>query len=82
VRSVKEERLDRTIRNGERHFRTAITECVEHYQGERNQQEVDNQLILGSASDGGNEPRATPFPPCRLRNLYPRAARTSGRLED
>ena len=35
VRSIKEECLDRIIPIGERHFRHAITEFVEHYHRER-----------------------------------------------
>jgi transposase InsO family protein len=47
VRSIKEECLDRLIPLGERHFRTAIAEYVEHYHGERNHQGLENRLILG-----------------------------------
>jgi putative transposase len=36
VRSIKEECLDRLIPLGERHFRTAIAEYVDHYHRERN----------------------------------------------
>ena len=32
---------------GERHFRRAITEFVEHYHRERNHQGLDNRLIAG-----------------------------------
>jgi transposase InsO family protein len=45
VRSIKEECLDRMIPMGERHFRRAIAEFVEHYHGERNHQGLDNALI-------------------------------------
>jgi transposase InsO family protein len=45
VRSIKEECLDRLIPLGERHFRTAIAEYVEHYHGERNHQGIGNRLI-------------------------------------
>src|SRR5581483_452946 len=45
VRSIKEECLDRLIPIGERHFRRAVTKFVEHYQGERNHQGLDNRLI-------------------------------------
>lgn len=38
VRSIKEECLDRINPLGERHFRHAITEFVEHYHLERNHQ--------------------------------------------
>ena len=47
VRSIKEECLDRLIPIGERHFRRAVTEYVEHYHGERNHQGLDNRLISG-----------------------------------
>ena len=33
---------------GERHFRRAITEFVEHYHHERNHQGLNNRLIVGS----------------------------------
>ena len=47
VRSIKEECLDRMIPIGERHFRRAVTEYVEHYHRERNHQGLDNRLITG-----------------------------------
>ena len=49
VRSIKEECLDRLIPIGERHFRRAVAEYVEHYHGERNHQGLDNCLISGPA---------------------------------
>ncbi len=48
VRSIKEECLDRMIPLGERHFRRAITEFVEHYHLERNHQGLDNRLITAT----------------------------------
>ena len=48
VRSIKEECLDRMIPIGERHFRRAVTEFVEHYHRERNHQGLDNRLISGT----------------------------------
>ena len=48
VRSLKEECLDRMIPLGERHFRHALTEFVEHYHRERNHQGLDNRLIAGT----------------------------------
>ena len=33
---------------GERHFRRAVTEYIEHYHGERNHQGLDNRLISGA----------------------------------
>jgi hypothetical protein len=47
VRSIKEECLDRLIPIGDRHFRRAVAEYVEHYHGERNHQGLDNRLVSG-----------------------------------
>jgi transposase InsO family protein len=47
VRSIKEECLDRLIPIGDRHFRRAVAEYVEHYHCERNHQGLDNRLISG-----------------------------------
>ena len=47
VRSIKEECLDRMISIGDRHFRRAVAEYVEHYHDERNHQGLDNRLISG-----------------------------------
>ena len=48
VRSIKDECLDRIVPIGERHFRRAVAEYVEHYHSERNHQGLDNQLIAGA----------------------------------
>jgi transposase InsO family protein len=48
VRSIKEECLDRLVPLGERHFRRAIAEYVEHYHHERNHQGLENRLIKGT----------------------------------
>ena len=48
VRSIKQECLDRIVPIGERHFRCAVAEFVEHYHGERNHQGLDNRLIAGA----------------------------------
>ena len=48
VRSIKEECLDRMIPIGERHFRRAVAEYIEHYHQERNHQGLDNRLIAGT----------------------------------
>jgi transposase InsO family protein len=48
VRSIKEECLDRLVPLGERHFRRAIAEYVEHYRRERNHQGLENRLIAGT----------------------------------
>jgi transposase InsO family protein len=47
ARSIKEECLDRIVPLGERHFRRAVAEFVEHYHRERNHQGLDNRLIAG-----------------------------------
>jgi hypothetical protein len=47
VRPIKEERLDRLIPIGERHFRRAVAEFIEHYHGERNHQGLGDGLISG-----------------------------------
>ena len=47
VRSIKEEYLDRLIPLGDRHFRRAVAEYVEHYHHERSHQALDNCLISG-----------------------------------
>ena len=60
VRSIKEECLDRLIPIGERHFRRAVAEYVEHYHGERNHQGLDNRLISGPPVIDDDESRATP----------------------
>ena len=49
VRSIKEECLDRLIPIGERYFRRAVTEYVEHYHHERNHQGIENALIAGAS---------------------------------
>jgi hypothetical protein len=38
----------RLIPIGERHFRRAVAEFIEHYHGERNHQGLDNRLIAGT----------------------------------
>jgi transposase InsO family protein len=48
VRSIKEECLDRLIPIGERHFRHAVAEYVEHCHRERNHQGLGNRLISGA----------------------------------
>jgi putative transposase len=45
VRSIKEECLHRLIPIGDRHFRRAVTEYVEHYHVERNHQGLDNRVV-------------------------------------
>jgi transposase InsO family protein len=74
VRSIKEECLDRMIPLGERHFRRAITEFVEHDHLERNHQGLDNRLIAGTpATDvAGRVRRRSRLE--RLLNYYERAA--------
>ena len=74
VRSIKEECLDRMIPLGERHFRRAITEFVEHYHLERNHQGLDNRLITGTptADAAGRVRRRSRLG--GLLNYYERAA--------
>jgi transposase InsO family protein len=48
VRSIKDECLYRIIPIGERHFRRALIEFVEHYHRERNHQGLRNELIAGA----------------------------------
>jgi transposase InsO family protein len=67
VRSIKEECLDRLIPIGERHFRCAVAEYVEHYHGERNHQGINNRLISG-------------VPVIRMTNRVRRRARLGGLL--
>ena len=52
VRSIKEECLDRMIPLGERHFRRAVAEFVEHYHRERNHQGLENALIARRRHSG------------------------------
>jgi hypothetical protein len=59
VRSIKDECLDRIIPMGEHHFRRAVAECVEHYQGERNHQGLQTALIAGRLAIGTGWPRAS-----------------------
>jgi putative transposase len=49
VRSIKHECLDRIVPLGERHFRRALKEFVDHYHRERNHQGLENRLIEGFA---------------------------------
>jgi putative transposase len=49
VRSIKHECLHRMMPLGERHFRRALREFVDHYHRERNHQGLENRLIDGSA---------------------------------
>jgi len=74
VRSIKDECLDRLIPIGERHFRCAVAEYVEHYHRERNHQGLDNCLISGApvfqmSSPVRRRPRLG-----ELLNFYNRAA--------
>ena len=75
VRSIKEECLDQLIPIGERHFRRAVTEDVEHYHRERNHQGLENQLIVGTlAIDAAARVRRRPRLGGLL-NFYERARR-------
>ncbi|KPJ90209.1 MAG: hypothetical protein AMJ53_14455, partial [Gammaproteobacteria bacterium SG8_11] len=50
VRSVKEECLNHLILFGEQSLRNAIKEYMFHYNGERNHQGMNNQLLIPLAS--------------------------------
>ena len=52
VRSIKEECLHRMIPLGERHFRRAVVEFVDHYHRERNHQGLENTLIAAPPACG------------------------------
>ena len=69
VRSIKEECLDRMIPLGERHFRRAITEFVEHYhlrtESPRTRQPADH----GDARGRRGRPRASALAPGRTAEL-------------
>ena len=56
VRSVKEECLSKVILFGERSLRRALSEYVEHFHAERNDQRRDNMLLFsrgtGTRRDG------------------------------
>jgi len=60
VRSIKEECLDRLIPIGDRHFRRAVAEFVEHYHHERNHQGLNNRLIAGTTTDAAGPVRRRP----------------------
>ena len=66
--------LDRMIPLGERHFRCALTEFVEHDHRERNHQGLDNRLLAGP-STGDRTGRVRRRPRLGgLLNFYERAA--------
>ncbi len=69
VRSIKEECFYRLIPIGERHFRRAVAEYVEHYHGERNHQGTRQSPHLGPAGDQDDESRATPSAARRVAQL-------------
>ena len=69
VRSIKEECLDRLITIGERHFRHALAQYVEHYHCERNYQGLANCLILGTPVPNIMKSRATPSAARRVAQL-------------
>ena len=60
VRSITFECLDRIVPLGERHFRRALKEFVDHYHRERNHQGLENRLIDGTTRrrrEGAIRPR-------------------------
>jgi transposase InsO family protein len=73
VRSIKEECLDRIIPLGERHFRRAVHDFVEHYHLERNHQGLGNTLIAGAPARTTGSIRRRPRLGGLL-NYYERAA--------
>ncbi len=74
VRSIKEECLDRLVPIGEKHFRRALAEYLEHYHRERNHQGLDNRLIAATpVLDNANRVRRRPRLGGLL-NFYERAA--------
>jgi hypothetical protein len=73
VRSIKEECLDRIIPLGERHFRRAVHDFVEHYHLERNHQGLGNTLIVGAPARTTGSIRRRPRLGGLL-NYYERAA--------
>ena len=48
VLSIRQDCLNHVVLLGERHLRTVVTECVDHYQTERNHQGLANELIASS----------------------------------
>ena len=74
IRSIKAECLDRIIPIGERHFRRAVSDFIEHYHRERNHQGLRNELIAGVPTiDAAQRVRRRPRLGGRL-NFYERAA--------
>ena len=53
VRSIKEERLNRTILFGRHSLEGALREYGRHYHGERNHQALGNKLIDSEPDDSG-----------------------------
>jgi transposase InsO family protein len=73
VRSIKEECLHRIMPMGERHYRRAVREYVEHYHIERNHQGLGNRLIVAAPARFGGAIRRRPRLGGML-NYYERAA--------
>jgi transposase InsO family protein len=74
VRSNKEECLDQLIPVGDRHFRRAVAEDVEHYHRERNHQGLDNRLVSGEPVIGMTSRVRRQSRLGGLLNFYERAA--------
>jgi putative transposase len=74
VRPIKKECLGRIIPLGERHFRRAVTEFVEHDHLERNHQGLDNRLIAGTPAADAAGPVGRRSRLGGLLNYYERAA--------
>ena len=56
VRSIKHECLDRMVPLGERYFRRALKEFVDHYHRERNHQGLENRLIRWGCAEATRRP--------------------------
>jgi putative transposase len=54
VLSIKSECLDRIVPLGEGHLRRVVGEYLAHYHGERNHQDLDNVLLMGTPAANAN----------------------------
>ena len=74
VRSAEKWHTTRLISMGEKHFRRAVAEYVEHYHAERNHQGIDNRLISGPSPIKFTSPVRRRARLGGLLNFYYRAA--------
>ena len=79
VRPIKEECLDRLIPIGERRFRRAVAESIEHYHGERHHQGLDNRLIADTLviDIAGQCGDVNGWPACSITTSVRRAGRSA-----